>query len=282
MIKYVNHVGSEINLDDGEIIIPQADDLRDFAWEYSQINRPQGYGGRVDTFLRPIREKHLSIGIRADFKPDFYKILNAFHAITEADIQANAPGRLYVGTQYITCYLAVSSKITKLVRRQHTNFAIKELSVLVTEPFWTSEHPHNFMAGSVKPIVGGKRYLGRYPYRYGSSFALRTIQNSHFAACPCIITFHGPCVEPAISIGDHTYGVHSTAGEGERIVINQVDLTIQKITVGGLSINLFDYRIKESDQFAPIPMGASNVTFNGSFPFSVTLLYRRSEPEWTE
>ena len=275
IIKYVNSAGTTLLLNDGNYFV-NANDLRDFEWSYTVQNRPNGYGGRVVRFARPAMEKSVTIGI-CGTETQFLARANALHALTEIDMLANVPGKLYINDQYLLCYMATSSELGMFSR--NGNFCEKTLKILAVEPYWCTETTQIFVAGGSTGLTGSKRYTGRYPYRYESNYSNVTLYNTHYAACPMKITVYGAATNPSISIAGHTYAITVTLSSGERVEINQVDRTIQKITNTGVHTSLFDLRDKTNDIFQYCPAGTSAVSFSG-INFDIVIVKQRSEPEW--
>jgi len=275
IIKYVNSNGASIILNQGHYLI-SGHDLRDFAWNRTVTNRPSGFGGRV-TFSRPVQEKRISIGIRG--RELFAQNAAALMALTEPDILNNTPGRLYLGEQYLICFLAVASKVNRYADK--SNWVSKDLTVLVTEPFWRTEKNYHFLIGAAESVDNAKRYDLRYDYRYIASAASGTIDNSHYAPSQMIITVYGPAENPSITVGGRIYSVSASVSATQRIVIDQLQRRIESVTAAGERTNLFDYRDKENDIFMPVEPGVNTVIYDGSFDFDITLVQQRSEPLWT-
>ena len=275
-IKYTNSAGATLILNQGKYLV-SAHDLRNFAWNYVATNRPSGYGGRV-SFNRPVQEKIISIGIRGATAQEFELNAAALHALTEVDILNNTPGKLYLGGQYLTCYLSTSSAVNYHSRRG--NWVSKELVIVVTEPFWHMEGTTRFLKGTPSQVVGGKRYSNRYAYRYISDASSGIITNPHYAPSPMIITIYGSAGYPSVTIGNKSYAVGVTIGPEQRIIINQLNKTIVSLTDTGTIQNLFDYRSKVNNIFAYLEPGAQTVIYTGEFTFDVTIITQRSEPSW--
>ena len=276
IIKYVNSNGVEIVLNAGNYLVG-AHDLRNFSWMHMDTNRPSGFGGRV-TFSRPVQEKTIIVGIKGATAPEFNANASALMALTEPDILNHTPGRLYLGNQYLTCYLATSSAVSVYSRRQ--NWVSKELKIVVTEPFWHIETTQRFLAGAPETVVGAKRYDGRYDYRYVASTSSGAIINSHYAPCPMRLTIYDAAVNPSITIGGKIYAVDATISAGQRIIVDQLARTIYSLDAAATRINLFDYRDKDNDIFAPIQPGSNTVIYTGDFMFDITIVTQRSEPSW--
>jgi hypothetical protein len=277
-ISYENSQGTILNLNDGAYFV-NANDLRDFTWDYTALNRPSGRGGRMRSFSRPVTEKTVSVAVRGTAE-QFKARMNALHALTEVDIQAKTPGKLWLGEQYLICYLGVASELNLYSRRG--NFAEKALTVAVVEPFWCRlDGPVKFNLTDEGELAGGKKYDGKYAYKYGSSYQSSTLINSHYAHCPVIITIYGTTTNPQITIGGNIYSVLTEIASGERVEIDQIAGTIYKINASGVKTSVFNSRDKTNDIFKAVPAGASSVVYSGLFSFDVTMVQQRSEPLWT-
>lgn len=278
MLAYVNHKGEKLTLDGWNYTF-DVKELLGYTWSYKASNRPGGYGGVVRSFTRPVAEKRISIGVRGPGSTLFNDRMNQILSITEPDMFARKPGKLWLGSQYLMCYLAVSSIFNSHSTRSY--FATKTLTILAEDTFWYTEDTKHFHAGTGEVSGNGKKYPGRYPYQYGTGYANSVIINDHYADTPFVLTFFGPCSSPTISIAGNMYGVTTSADEGERIVIDQRELAIYKVDERGGRLNMFENRIKESSPYAPLPAGESQVVHKNNFAFDITMLKQRSEPKWT-
>lgn len=109
-VKYENHLGQGLWLDDSRYFI-NINDLRNFSWNYDINDRPSGFGGRVTRFTRGVTERTVRVGVRGQ-EMDFVSRIEQLHALTEIDILANKPGRLWLKQEYIRCFMAVSSDLS--------------------------------------------------------------------------------------------------------------------------------------------------------------------------
>lgn len=274
-IEYFSASSSSIVLNKGNYLV-SGHDLRDFEWDYKATNRPSGFGGRV-TFSRPVQKKTINIGIRGG--ASFAANAAALLALTEPDILNHTPGKLYLGKQYLICYLAVESKVNHFSRR--ANWVSKEMTILVTDPFWRTEKTFRFLMGHAEEAENAKRYNLRNPYRYIASASSGMLMNNHYAASPMIITIYDTAVNPSITIGGNIYKVNASIAPTQRIVIDQLQRRIESVSASGDRTNLFDYRDKNNDIFKPVEPGSQHVIYDGSFNFDITVVQQRSEPSWS-
>lgn len=395
-IRYENHQGQAfILLGDGLTFI-DPNDLHTWGWSYSLSNRISGMGGDASNFARYPRTFDLELRMRGMNRAEFVEQANRLHDITEADMVAGEPGRLYVDDQYLVCYLAVSGDKPQHIKTG--NFLTRDVTVLAVEPYWCTpitvtlnppeeeedmpgwvkigersatilqnyqwnfdtdaavssdkrkvviyEIPdgvtkltingYNFsdkyaaygfydsdptQSGAVElsrysgtgntetgmlevnvpngavyvvvnlansltrgiyvPSNYGKKFDLRYGYRYGTGLSGNTLNNTHYAPAPMIITFFGPATAPTITIDGVVYGADVILTATDRLVIDQLKHQVYIESDTGVKTSAFNNRIKTSDVFAPIQTGAHTVVYSGDFSAAVTMIYQRSELRWT-
>lgn len=279
-IIYENSAGRRFSLYGDGLTFIDPMELHTWGWDYSLSNRITGYGGDAYDFARYPQTFDLELRMRGMNHAAFLQQVNTLHEITDADMIAGSPGRLYVDDQYLTCYLAVSGGQPKHPR--NSNFMTRTVKVLAVEPYWCTP-----VSTTINPATdeesneNGKKYDGRYAYRYGTALSGKTIINSHYAAAPAIITFFGPVVNPSIIIAGVTYGVNITLTATDRLEIDQIRHKITKISETGVKTNAFNSRNKAYDIFTPIPTGSHQVIYSGDFVVTVTMIQQRSELRWT-
>lgn len=281
-IRYVNARGDAFVLNgDGWTFVADAKPLRRFEWNYNTTNRISGMGGTANGFARRPRTITLEVGQRGSSREDMADRANRLHDIADADCAAETPGRLYVGDQYIRCFLAVAGGVK--AAPINGNFIIRELTILAVEPYWSTESTYvfNISEGQQEIDLTGKKYNLRYAYRYGMGYQNSRFVNECYSDCPCIYTFYGPVRDPKVIISGHTYEVDVVLQQHERVVIDQVARTIQKIGATGAATNVFNDRNKAYDIFKKLPTGESTISYDGSFRWTLTLVEQRSELRWT-
>ena len=278
-IYYLNASGERYTLNGDNLSFTDPEPLRAFSWDYVLSNRLNGYGGRASGFARRPRTVDLEVHTRGFTMEQFREQMNRFIAISDADCIAETPGRLYVGDQYITCYLAVSGSVEN--NRGFTKFAYRKIQVLAVEPYWCTDDTKIFNIRTAEETdTTGKRFDLRYPYRYGSGYSTAQLINSHYASCPAVITVYGPASNPSFIINDIVFNVDVTVTSAQRLVIDQVHNEIYVADGQGNKTNAFNARNKAYDIFRRIPAGESTVLYDGSFKLAITLVRQRSELEW--
>lgn len=279
-IYYENSNGQTVTLLGDGLTFIDVMDLYTWEWSYSLSNRITGYGGDASDFARYPRTFELELRMRGMSKEDFLRQVNTLHDVTEADMIACNPGRLYVDDQYLTCYLAVAG--AKPTHPKNSNFMTRNVTVLAVEPYWCTPVQITINPSTdVQTNDNGKKFNLKYSYRYGTGVSGSTIINDHYAAAPAIIQFFGPAANPSITIAGVTYGVNETLTATDRLVIDQIKHKIYKVSETGIKTNAFDSRNKAFDIFAPIPVGSNTIVYSGDFVVQITMIQQRSELRWT-
>lgn len=293
-IRYVNNRGEVLNFGANGIYVNE-NDLRDWEWKYDTSY------GRIRSFSRSAITRTLPVEIWAASETDGLSIKNRLHDVTEVDVLAETPGRLYVGDCYMLCYITASKKSNYLMSRRILSV---KLTVAASEGVWYQENKFWFggKTGLSSALVGealvGYAKVGSdggevvdtsivYDYDYPRGYDVDEedysghVVNDFRTPCHFRLEVQGYAANPEVVIGPDAHKLNYTAVAGQTIVVDSRERTIKAINSDGLVVNLFRYRDKEADIFAPIPEGAHNVTWNGDFLFILTLYKERSEPLWT-
>lgn len=275
-IYYENSRGVKLDL----LHLPykmQTGDLFDYVWSYEGLAGTQNFGA-ITRFRKEICQKNITLSIMAGNKAAYYEAINHFFETTDYDVNAVRYGRIWVGEYYLRCYI-LSSKKTEW------EYGIESLDnniVLVTDaPFWIREQHYSFDPKSAAFAGSFLNYPHDYSYDYSTSGSKKEIVNDHYGACDFEMNIFGPCVNPAITIGGHLYEVLTTVGEDEYLQIKSREGSVVKISKTGEQTNEFNNRNTDYSLFEKIQPGRSDVTWDGSFGFDITLFIERSEPEWT-
>ena len=280
VVRYQNYRGESVTLHGDGISFMDLNSLRSYKWDFSTSNRPNGMGGIASNFARKPIQKSIQIGSHTGTLAALHELENRIHAVTEPDIIANEPGKLYVGDQYISCY-AVSGTPEDYVKAGH--FVQLELGLLVVEPYWCTETTSVFnIDTSTQYDTTAKTFNLRFPYRFATGFANSKLNNLHYAECPMIITIYGPAQNPSLIIAGNTYNVETQIATGSRLVIDQTKHTIDLVNSVGQKTSVFNSRNKAYDIFKPLPVGESLVQHAGEFKFAISVIQQRSGMRWTD
>lgn len=284
-IKYVNHLGEEINLSRPPLMLEPVN-AYNYAWSY-EATESQKNGIKIGNFYRSKKEASMPMfirGVDANGRGNleaFNQALRLFFETTEKDIIAREPGRLVLSNgEYMTCYI---------VEISHSNFAPRyrldqrEIKIVSPYPFWITEATKHFQPVGREEIEG--EFLD-YPYDYSYDYSYETpgirIWNlDHYATSEFKMTIYGYCENPRILITGYPYQIFGTVEENEFLVIDSKNKTVTHYLNNGTTENWFDFRNKENSVFEPLPSGNLTVTWDGTYGFDILAYLERSEPRWT-
>ena len=276
-VKYVNSQNAEVIFNGDMQSFMDCNPLRSFSWSYSTVKSNVGVGGTVNEFTRNVISTNIKVTTKCNSQDELFAYENRLHSITETDVYAETPGKLYVNDQYMTCYItAVSVNEYNIL----SHLAQIQLTIVSNRPYWCTEKTVKMNKADSATDTTGKKYDLKYAYRYGTGVSMSKIINSHYAACPAIITIYGACSNPSFTLAGVVRNVQTEITASEKIVINQLTHEIYKENAVGQKTNLFNYRNKSYDIFAEIPVGESAVLYSGDFMFTITMIQQRSQPTW--
>ncbi len=274
-ITYVNSKGTVLNLDKKPYYVEKSG-LYDFSWSLGFASRPLYDGGRVVSRRRSNNVRELTLFVYADTDAEFCKAMNDLSDTMTIDVEELSPGKLYVGEQYLSCYVSAGEKT---VSKDWPHCIKMTLTFFPQNPCWCTERTFSFNFKDEEDAEGLK-YPKKYPFHYSSLTKEANIINEHYAPSPMIIKIFGPAENPRLSIGGAAMGVDVALEEGEYAVIDQRERSIYKASVTGEITNLFNRRLKNGNIFAYAPAGVSLIECSGDLNMDITLVKQRSEPQW--
>ena len=133
-VYYQNSSGRRFTLYGDGLSYIDPMELHTFGWSYTLSNNLSGQGSVASNFARYARTFELELRMRGYSVQEFLNQVNTLHDITEADVCAAQPGRLYVDEQYLTCYLTVAGDEPRHPRG--TPWMTRTVTVLAVEPYW--------------------------------------------------------------------------------------------------------------------------------------------------
>lgn len=269
---YVDHVGRKFSGREHGVYI-NYNDMRNYEWKYSTIN------SRLSRFYTDVTNRTLPLVLAHKTAEEARTIRHRLFSLTEGDIAAMKPGKIYIGDYYTQGYITSSKKSAYLV---NDRYCALELRLTSDDPMWYKERQYVFTPGSNE--TGGSTSGADYPYDYPYDFAVnmngRSITNDAITESAFRMTIHGQATNPTITINDHEYTVNGTVGVGEMLVIDSISKKITLIDSNGKETNWFDKRGRDDYIFKPIPAGSNMVNWIGNFGFNLTVIEKRSEPAW--
>lgn len=273
-IYYLNSVGRRIDFTGENYKMLAVSDLFDYRWEYATRGVSVLH---IASFNKRFVEKQVPLVISAETKDEYYHKIADLLEIIDSDISSGVPGRLYVGETYLQCFFTASEKPKRYLNTRTTTI---NLRLIAENGNWIREERKSFL-----PVISGARedgldYSHDYAFDFCSNLANRRMVNSNYTASNFEMIIYGPCLNPAISVGIHTYEVDADLRAGEYMVVNSSGKKVYKVKKDGEQVNLFYARGRDYYIFEKIPSGTVSVSWNGSFGFDITLLSERSEPVW--
>ena len=265
-VYYINHLNEKILLDSENVIL-KYQELFNYSWDADTDN------GKITSFTREMATYPITVS-----DEEFADILNNFHSIVVKDIINHKPGRLYIGDQYLSCYISGDIKTDAFMG---VPIQVKNLTVVTDHPFWITDKKYEFKKGVEGKGVGYLDFPFDTPFDLmGDEKGTGSITIEHYAACDFLLTIYGPCLNPRIVIGDNLYEVRTKLDGGEYLLIDSREGTVFRVRTNGTKVNEFDNRVTSPNSpFEKIQPRYNLVSWDGSFGFDLLLFIERSEPK---
>lgn len=270
-IKYVNSRGDTLDLLEPPYLL-QTGEFFDYEWTFDTASS----SGKIAGFYKEICTKSMTLSITNYGKENYCHAVNRFFEVTEYDVLNQKPGRLYVGSQYVECYITAS---VKTEWESDSCMIDNELTITIEHPFWTTETMQEF---HVSAVTAGstKKYPCKYPLRYIGGNGIGYLINDSHADSNFVLRIFGPVSSPAIVIGGYAYCIYDNLEDGEYLKADSRNGTIVKVARSGAETNAFGKKQNRTKFFKKIPPGSLPVEWSGNFSFDVTVFDERSEPRW--
>ena len=273
---YENHHGQRFEgLANGVYL--NSNDLRDYRWNYDIINN------RISRFYRSATDRKLPLTVICKTDDEAVKVKNRLMEIAEADIESMLPGKIIVGDYYTKGYITASVKSRYMIKKRYCKI---DLTLTSENPVWFREETYSFYSNgkSGSPDSGSSAktdYPRGYPWDYAAPLTANRIVCNSVRDNDFKMKIYGESTNPAVTIGGHLYSINGTVKAGETLLIDNVTKTITLTKATGEKENWFDLRNRSSYIFESIPPGQHLVVKNGAFGVDLTVIEKRSEPQWT-
>lgn len=209
-IYYINNKGQMLDLLHKPYRL-QTGDIYDSIWYQKSGRRQKG-------LKKGTQEKNMLLSVTNRSKNDFYDAINNFADITEYDLIQETPGKLYIGKQYLNCYLTESRKTDW---EYDINVIDVALKIVTDKPFWITEQKYEFIPDKEgKASTNEKVYDYTYDCYYPSEKEVRYIENDSVMDADFQMIIYGPRTTTNIRIGENIYNVDYLIQEGEYAVID--------------------------------------------------------------
>lgn len=270
-LKYKNHRNEVFGFGKDGIFV-DTNELHDYEWMVTKK------GNRIAALDREITKRKLPVVIICGTEAEGIAARNKLMEVVEKDVLAMSHGQIIIGDYYFRCFVTKSQKQNYLISKRYM-----EITLTLTSdfPYWVKETTAPY--GIVSDDVDSEflDYNLDFPFDYYSNMAAQQVMNTSFVASNFRLIIYGACVNPSVTIADHTYQVNCVVGENEFLTIDSSTKKIFLTANDGTVTNKFNDRYRASYIFEKIPAGSNVVAWNGDFAFDVILLEERSEPKWT-
>lgn len=272
-IFYENHIGERIDLNSENIIL-QYQEFFNYSWDATIRNR------KIKGFKRDSATLPVTVAVTAETEDEYLQIIEEFYRITEKDILAVAPGKLYINEYYLRCYISGDIKQDAF---KGILFQIKNLTLVTDYPFWIKETTYQYLSEPLEAVKYTDLEAGimfpEFPFDFAPVRGEKILENPSFTDSNFIMTIYGFAEGPQVSIAGHPYRVETTIYEGERLVIDSKKGTAKKIGRLGEVVDCYNARQKDYSIFKKIPAGLNVFQWSGGFGIDITLFDERSEPK---
>ena len=277
---YVNSRGDKLDFSDFPYLF-QEGDLVNSSWEKDNNS------DRYTNIRKTAGEKNFKIAVVPDYtkplaerKRQYVNAINRIAEVFDYDVCNNAYGRLYTDSgYYLRCQVLSSDKSDW---ENNATYMFNEFKAITQVDYWFKEKTLTFYPATAN-YNEGVDFTFDFPFDFMPSFSLeKFFTNDSFLPANFTLRIYGPCENPSIIIGSHTYLFNAKLAATERLEVVALpdEKTVTLITAAGNRINCFNCRSKPQSVFEPIPVGKSRISWKGDFAFSLTLIDKRSEPRW--
>lgn len=274
-IYYKNANGRKIEFGRAPYYLQRATDLMSHKWEYTNSE----YVSKIESFSMEFVEKEFTLAVLAVDDKDYAKALKDLHDVFDSDVKNLTCGRLYVGLDYLNCYI-IECNQSSYDRR--ANVVFKPFKLIAESGQWIREK--EYVSTDITAEGEGEEELGLdyphdYPFDYKHSKS-DTVYNESVGGMDFKMVIYGACEYPEVTIGTNVYFVETTLEASERLEIDSINKTVRKYDSLGNFESVFHLRDRDHYIFNQIPTGISSIQRNDSYDVHLTVYEYRSEPEW--
>ena len=283
---FINHNGQKIDLSEAPYLFQEGDLL---DWVYAYQTMQNNGRNRTTDYHQEVKEFAVKVAVVPDFslepearKAQWKEDVNNFYDVTIQDVIDGINGALWTDTgYYLPCKLIGSSKSDW---RMGLPFMFNDVTLLADNPAWIKDYKRSFYASGSSSGGSGIDFLA-YPYSYSYTYSppeagYSNWEIDNYGDNDFEMIVYGPCENPRVVINGQPYEVYETLEANEYIVITSNPNAVVKHLANGTTVDLWDYRLKTSSIFEPIPSGELDINWSGEFGFDLTIYAERSEPAW--
>ena len=275
-LYYEGSDGSIINFMQHPLYTAHPETLTKSHWDYSTISGVNGLG-RVKRFYKDTQECTLKVSVMADDDAEFNRIMYDMHRTFDRDVRRLKPGRLWWNGFYKEVFAVDTSQSEFEELFEAVEREIRFISVY---PYWVRKTTYSYVVSGVTGATGLDYDNYDYDYDYDVDDVIEVVRNDCISKANFEIKFFGPCQNPTVMIGGHSYSVLVNLSAGEYCTVNSLTKKILKYDVYGNEENVFYLRDRDSYIFEQIPEGEVPIIRNENVPVEITIFDERGEPEW--
>lgn len=267
-IEYKSNTGTVIPLNSG-VYVGKPNGLFSREWDYEI-----GYRA-LATASRGARK----VSCKAFFA-DMAQA-DAFRRCADTDMQKGTPGTIYVNDWFQRCFV-VASEVDGI----GDDFFAAKLTLVLLDGVWRRGTTTAFV-----PVRGPAEYEfldlpHDLPYDLGVTPPQQYAVNPGYSGSPAKFVVYGPAVNPSVRLAGNLYQVDVIVPDGGHMDIDPLRRTVTVVAADGTAMDAFGKAHRGGGVgsgeyiFEHVPVGTSEVSWDNSFGFDLTLYEEEGEPAW--
>lgn len=271
-LEYIPGIGgASIQLDGNGAFVGTAEELRGREWDYEL-----GYRDLVNA-TRPARTVDVTLYTDGE-------TANALRRVADADIMASTPGTFLAQNEWKQRGYILEAEPQSI----HYGALAIGLKIALLDGAWWRLVQRSFNAtGSGGSSTAFLDYPYDYDYDFTAADPTNEVEASVLTPSNVHIVIYGAAVNPYIIVDGNRYQVNVSVPAGGYLTIDGREKTIILTLANGTTQDVFASGVRGSGQgggeyiFEPLPRGAHEVTWDGSFSFDFGWYEEEGEPPWS-
>ena len=268
-IRYESNAGVSVALNSG-VYVGKPNDIFSREWDYTL-----GYRA-LATASRGAR--------KVSFKAFFANMVqaDAFRRCADTDMQEGTPGTIHVNGWFQRCFV-VASEVDGI----GDDFFAAGLTLVLLDGVW-----RRGVTAAFVPVRGSADYEfldlpHDLPYDLGATPPRQYAINPGHSGSLAKFIVYGPAVNPSVRLAGNLYQVDVTVPDSGYMVIDPLRRTVTVVAADGTTMDAFGKAHRGSGEgsgeyiFERVPAGTSEISWDNSFGFDLTLYEEEGEPAWS-